>query len=271
MIQCFHDHMRKKSLDKNTKKHMSEYEIEHTELSNVAFEGLTNENQQLSWGREKLSERLGQGFYDHYTLVGIFVEEEVANVTNEMILAKHIQTKTEARFYHKLFCEYYASFALVIKVAAATNATEVKKILDKIDPFDLQYLYRFSCGIDATVGSKIIEYLKGRKDCDKFAILCILEQAGEINDDIKKIVREICLNGVFLSNEESKLLQRSSIQLLDIASKCDAPRIRFISDPMFKIKFSMLTRLYSGSDTEILIRRQAVDRELTITKVSMRA
>ncbi|XP_071851825.1 uncharacterized protein [Apostichopus japonicus] len=224
MIQCFHNHMRKKSLDKQTRKHMSKYEIEHTELSNVAFEGLSNENQQLSWGREKLGKRLGQGFYDHYVLVGILVEEEVADVTNEMTPAnKHIQTKTEARFYHKLFCEYFASFALVVKVAAARNATKVKKILDKIDPFDLQYLYRFSCGIDAKVGSKIIEYLKGRKDGDKFAILCILEQAGEIDDDIKKSVREICSKLFLFSNWDGKLLQRSSIQLLDIASKCDIP------------------------------------------------
>ncbi|XP_071851538.1 uncharacterized protein [Apostichopus japonicus] len=223
MIQCFHNHMRKKSLDMNTKKHMSEYEIEHTELSNVAFEGLSNENQQLSWGRKELGKRLGQGFYDHYISVGILVEEKVADVTNEMTPAKYIQTKTKARFYHKLFCEYYASFALVIKIAAAKNATKVKKILDKIDPFDLQYLFRFSCGIDATVGSKIIEYLKGRKDGDKFAILCILEQAGEIDDGIKKSISDICSKVFFLSNRDSKLLQRSSIQLLDIASKCDIP------------------------------------------------
>ncbi|PIK52620.1 hypothetical protein BSL78_10480 [Apostichopus japonicus] len=221
MIRCFHNHMRNKSLDKNTKKHMSEYEVEHPELSNVAFEGLSSEHQQLSWGRERLGERLGQGFYDHYISVGILVEEEVAEVTNEMTAAKHIQTKTETRFYHKLFCEYYASFALVLKVAAARNATEVKKILDKIDPFDLQYLYRFSCGIDATAGSKIIKYLQGRKDGGKFAILCILEQAGEIDDGINESVREICSNVFFLSNSASQLLQRSSIQLLDIASKCD--------------------------------------------------
>ncbi|XP_071851535.1 uncharacterized protein [Apostichopus japonicus] len=223
MIQCFHNHMRNKSMDKNTKKHMSEYEFEHNELNNVAFEGLSNENQQLSWGRDKLSERLGQGFYDHYISVGILVEEEVADVKYGMTPAKYIQTKTEARFYHKLFCEYYASFALLVKVAAATSAIEVKKILDKIDPFDLQYLYRFSCGIDAKVGSKIITYLNSREDGDKFAILCILEQAGEINDDIKKSIRDICSKVFFLSNRDSKLLQRSSIQLLGIASKCNIP------------------------------------------------
>ncbi|PIK36060.1 hypothetical protein BSL78_27106 [Apostichopus japonicus] len=223
MIQCFHDHMRKKSLDQNTKKHMSEYEIEHTELSKVAFEGLSNENQQLSWDKEKLGGRLGQVFYDHYILVGILVEEEVADVTNEMTPGKSIQTKTETRFYHKLFCEYYASFALVNKVAAAKNANKVKKILDKIDPFDLQYLYRFSCGIDATVGGKIIKYLKERKDGDKFAILCILEQAGKIDEDMKKNVREICSKVLFLRIDDNKLIQRSSIQLLDIASKFDIP------------------------------------------------
>ena len=197
-------------MDKNTKAFILQYEVKHTELSKVAYEGLSKENQQLTWGQDELCKRLGQAFYNHYIAVGILVEEEVFDETNG-------QTKIEVRFYHKLFCEWYACFTLV-DIVLTRDAAELKDILDKMDPFDLQYLYRFSCGINSTVGSKIIEYLKGRKDGDKFAILCILEQTGKV-DDIKETIRELCSKQVAITCDHSRLLQRSTIQLLEIAAK----------------------------------------------------
>ncbi|PIK35495.1 hypothetical protein BSL78_27680 [Apostichopus japonicus] len=54
-----------------------------------------------------------------------------------------------------------------------------------------------------------------------FAILCIMERAGEIDDDIKKNVREICSDVLIIRDNDNKLIQRSTVQVLDIASKCD--------------------------------------------------
>ncbi|XP_071855428.1 uncharacterized protein [Apostichopus japonicus] len=222
MIKCFHSHQRNKSLDQHTKEHMSEHEMEHDELSKVAYEGLCGENQQLSWRKDGLCTRLGKGFCQHYIAVGILVEEEVCAETNGQTSATDIQTKTDLRFYHKLFCEWFACFRLVEIVAATRNAYELKNVLDKLDPFNLQYLYRFTCGISPAVGKRIIEYLKSREGGDKFAILCILEQTGEV-DGIKDTVRDLCSQRVEIYSSDSKLLQRSTIQLLEIASRFDIP------------------------------------------------
>ncbi|XP_071843440.1 uncharacterized protein [Apostichopus japonicus] len=222
MMKCFHSHKSNKSMDRNTRPHNVTYELKFTELSKVAFEGLCGENQQLSWRKDGLCTRLGQGFYRHYNAVGILVEEEVYNVTNEQTSTADIQTRTDVRFYHQLFCEWFASFRLVEIVVATRNASELKNVLDKVDPFNLQYLYRFTCGISPAVGKRIIEYLKSREDGDKFAILCILEQTGEV-DGIKDTVRDLCSKEVQIWNKDSKLLQRSTIQLLEIASRLDIP------------------------------------------------
>ncbi|XP_071855449.1 NLR family CARD domain-containing protein 4-like [Apostichopus japonicus] len=222
MIQCFHSHLSNKSMDKSAKAYNIEYAVKYKELSKVAFEGLCGENQQLSWRKDGLCTRLGQGFCQHYIAVGILVEEEVSAVTNEQTSATDIQTRTDVRFYHQLFCEWFASFRLAEVVAATRGASELKNVLDKVDPFNLQYLYRFTCGISSAVGKRIIEYLKSREDGGKFAILCILEQTGEV-DGIKDTVRDLCSNRVEIWNRYSKLLQRSTIQLLEIASRFDIP------------------------------------------------
>ena len=199
---------------------MSEYEFEYAELSRVSFEGLSKRKQQLSWDTRKLRKRLGHGFYDYYAAVGILVEEELPDLTNEQFTDKDVLTNIEVRFFHKLFCEYYASVRLVELVAASETVAELEDILEKLDPFDFEYLYRFSCGIDSAAANKIIQYLNGREGSDKFAILCILEQTGKV-DNIKEIVCKLCAHIVYLRNSDSKLLQRSTIQLLEIASKFD--------------------------------------------------
>ncbi|XP_071821556.1 NLR family CARD domain-containing protein 4-like [Apostichopus japonicus] len=220
MIECFHSHLSNKSLAKSAMAYIIGYAVKYKELSKVAFEGLCGENQQLSWRKDGLCTRLGQGFCQHYIAVGILVEEEVSAGTNEQTSATDIQTRTDIRFYHKLFCEWFASFRLVEVVAATRDESELENVLDKVDPFNLQYLYRFTCGISSAVGTRIIEYLKSRKDGDKFAILCILEQTGKV-DGIKDTVRDLCSKQVKIKYDDSKLLQRSTIQLLEIASRLD--------------------------------------------------
>ncbi|PIK43678.1 hypothetical protein BSL78_19470 [Apostichopus japonicus] len=91
-----------------------------------------------------------------------------------------------------------------------------------MDPLDLQYVFRFACGLSRTAASNIIEYLKKKQDCDKFAILCILEQNRDI-EEIRKVVTELSSTEVIISDDDSKLLQRSTVQLLHIASSHDIP------------------------------------------------
>ncbi|PIK34040.1 hypothetical protein BSL78_29140 [Apostichopus japonicus] len=123
----------------------------------------------------------------------------------------------EVRFYHQLFCEWFASFHVVDILCTLEEPADVKPILGKMDPFDLQYVFRFACGLNSTAGKKIIEYLKKKKEGeDKFAILCILENSG--NEDILDTVKELCSALIIVNKDHSKLLQRSKIQLMQIAS-----------------------------------------------------
>ncbi|XP_071852829.1 uncharacterized protein [Apostichopus japonicus] len=215
MIKCFHDHQKNKSLDENTYPYMIRFETHYEELCQIAFEGLNKEQQQIMWERDVMCKRLGQALYAHYVAIGILVEESV-------FVAIDGQMKILVRFYHKLFCEWYASYILIDVVSEAKTTAELSRALRYLDPFDLQYLYRFACGINGSVGSKIIDYLKSRKDGDKFAILCILEKSGGV-DDIKGTVSELCSKLVEIDKGHSKLLQRSTVQLLQIASSHDIP------------------------------------------------
>ncbi|XP_071851127.1 NLR family CARD domain-containing protein 4-like [Apostichopus japonicus] len=220
MLKCFHSHTRNKASDNNVDSYYVEYEVNHVELDKVAFEGLNRENQQITWNKKQLRQRLGKQFYDLYIRVGILVEEEIPEDSNRETSSGDIKTNTEVRFYHKIFCEWYASFRLAIVTANANNAFELEQILGKMDPFDLQYVFRFACGLSRSAASKIIEYMKKKKDCDKFAILCILEQNGDI-EEIRKTVKELCSNSVIINRDDIKLLQRSTVQLLQIASSHD--------------------------------------------------
>ncbi|PIK40118.1 hypothetical protein BSL78_23041, partial [Apostichopus japonicus] len=89
-----------------------------------------------------------------------------------------------------------------------------------LDPFDLQYLFRFACGLDPDAGKKLINHLKRLPGGDTFAILCILEQTGDVND-IMDSVKDLCSRDVKIQRGDSALLQRSTTQLLEIASKND--------------------------------------------------
>ncbi|XP_071851110.1 uncharacterized protein [Apostichopus japonicus] len=233
MLKCFHSHTRNKASDHNVVSYSVEYENNHVELDKVAFEGLNKENQQITWNKKQLCKRLGKQFYDMYLRVGILVEEETLEDSKRETSSGDIKINTEVRFYHKIFCEWYASFRLAIVTANANNAFQLEQIVGKMDPFDLQYVFRFACGLSRKAARNIIEYLKKKKDCDKFAILCILEQNGDI-EKIRKTITELCSKEVIINRDDSKLLQRSTVQLLQIASSHDIP----ISDIWLKWSFS---------------------------------
>ncbi|KAJ8049745.1 NACHT, LRR and PYD domains-containing protein 14 [Holothuria leucospilota] len=226
MISCFHSHMKNKMKDENVT-NFELFQRDHKELDMIAFEGLTRKSQQLAWKMDYLCQRLGQDFYDQYVRIGILVEEEVLNINDEpgTRVTDHIQYNTEVRFYHKLFCEWYAAHHLVINYSKCSSAecTQESQTNDfisslyKIDPFDLQYVFRFACGLNTSAADEIINYLKTKGDADKFAILCVLEQGGKV-ENILKTVQQLCKKKIEFNNKDAFLLQRSTIQLLQIAS-----------------------------------------------------
>ncbi|PIK54144.1 hypothetical protein BSL78_08959 [Apostichopus japonicus] len=103
VIACVHNHMKIKK-DANTE--VPAFENELAKLYRIAFDGLTRKNQQLAWENTYLVSELGQEFYDNYIKLGMFAQEVVFDIYQ-------CRYKTEARIWHKIICEFYASHHLV--------------------------------------------------------------------------------------------------------------------------------------------------------------
>ncbi|KAJ8032388.1 NLR family CARD domain-containing protein 4 [Holothuria leucospilota] len=217
MIACFHSHMLNKMEDDNVQKYKL-FEKKHEKLDNLAFEGLTGKNQKIVWPKKQIRKRIGEDFYDQYIRTGILIEEGVLDITyfsdskeNELGYCK-----TEVRFYHKLFGEWYAAHTLAER-CKYLPVWMLTKLLRNVDPFDLQYFYRFACGLSPKAAEKIIKHLRKRDGGDKFTVLCILEKTGDM-DSISDTIRELCSKEIKIREDDTTLLQRSTIQLLEIAS-----------------------------------------------------
>ncbi|KAJ8019002.1 hypothetical protein HOLleu_42675 [Holothuria leucospilota] len=242
MIKCFHSHMTNKMDDTNVQRyHM--FEKEHIELDKVAFEGLSKQNQQIVWKKHELIEKLGQDFYDQYIRIGILVEEEVID-TYRFGSASTERYQREVRFYHKVFCEWYAAHHVAKYSIALDDSTKLKEALRYMDPSDLQYCYRFACGLDPKAAGTIIECVKQHQGGDKFAVLCILERGGRV-EDILGTVNDLCRKTIQLKKGKSTLLHRSTVQLLEIASSHNVSGILFnlifdkITQKLINILFAM--------------------------------
>lgn len=97
------------------------------------------------------------------------------------------------------------------------------KFLQHLHPVDAQYMYRFACGLDPNVAERVINYLQNVEGGDLFAILCLFEQPKKA-DGGKQTIRQICLQGIIISDQDSLLLQRSTMQLLEIATRNDVSK-----------------------------------------------
>lgn len=214
MVACFHEHMKNKMDDPNVEE--SElFEKDHRKLDKLAFEALSGKDLQAVWKQEDLRRQLGRKFYEAYVRIGILVEEE------SLQFVKQLQRKTEVRFYHKVFCEWYAAHFLS-NYASKLLSIKLGDIVKKISPFRLQYLYQFACGLNPSVAGKIIKYVKKLDGGDKFAILCVMEQTESI-ENVKESICQICAKGVKINDDDSLLLQTFSVQLLEMAANNDIP------------------------------------------------
>ncbi|PIK53674.1 hypothetical protein BSL78_09440 [Apostichopus japonicus] len=197
-------------------------EHEHKVLDKIAFEALSGNDQKLVWNREQLCNQLGHEFYDQYLRIGIFVEEEVLNIADTSNAQDHIQYNTEVHFYHKIFCEWYAVHYIAEQLPGR-NTDCIDEFLQTLDPFDLQYVYRFACGLNNIAGEKIIQYLQQKNESRKFANLCMLEQEEKTDRFLNSVSDVVSTELTCIREGDSKLLQRSTLQILNVASKNQIP------------------------------------------------
>ncbi|KAJ8048551.1 NLR family CARD domain-containing protein 4 [Holothuria leucospilota] len=191
---------------------------DHSALISVCFDGLCDAEESLIWKKERLCRKLGHTLYQEYLRVGLIVEKKFCtyNGSSQTQNSGNVRYETKVRFPHDVFCEWFAARKLA-QILQNTSQKECKKLFEKINPFDHQYVYRFACAFNLEAARKIIKYIQGLKDGEKFAILCILEQPEDYWN-AEDAIGNICLSPVVITPYDSLFLQRSTVQLLEFAS-----------------------------------------------------
>lgn len=217
VISSFHSHMKNKLGEENVDKY-DLGEDDHSKLDKEAFKALSDSTRSIVWYEQELSGNIGNELYQTYVDIGILKEECIVDISDDPStpITEHIKTKKKVRFQNKLFCEWYAAHYLSVHIEE-NPSDDLNNLLQNLDPNDVHYLYRFSCGLSKTSEERIVQYLQTLDDGDKFVILCLLEQTGQI-DRIRDSIRRLCFEGVIISGHDSLILQRAHVLLLEIAS-----------------------------------------------------
>ncbi|KAJ8019364.1 Nucleotide-binding oligomerization domain-containing protein 2 [Holothuria leucospilota] len=247
IMACFYEHIKiKADTDSSPTKNTSA--TKHHKLDKIAFDSLQGKDQHSDWRSDRLVEVIEEPLYNELVEVGILVEKNVERFVDEpgTSFTDLIERRKDVSFYHKLFCEWYAAHYVAEQIYGL-ELSSLQRFFEKMDPFSLQYFYRFACGLNDTAADKIIQYLHNIEGGDKFSILCMFEKTREI-DEIKDIIRQMCFEGVIISGYDSLLLQRSSMQLLEIATEY---KVSFSTHPFTAYKLIILS-LQQGQRLAIL-------------------
>ncbi|KAJ8049887.1 hypothetical protein HOLleu_02823 [Holothuria leucospilota] len=222
MLRCLYVHMRKKTDEGGQHDTLTRETADLSGLRKLAFEGLTDEKQTLVWEKKEFLDKAGKECSEELIKIGILVEEELLSDGTDSDGFKHSTYKTVIRFYHKIFTEWYAAHHLgeLAKNFLFFRSRRLGHILQRIDPQDVQFVFRFACGLNPITFKSIFRYLRGFNA--NVATLCIFEAERKVCE-IKGIVQEICSEQVKLDDEDSRLLQRSKVQLLTTASRNKIP------------------------------------------------
>ncbi|XP_071852530.1 uncharacterized protein [Apostichopus japonicus] len=220
MITCLHSHLKLKFKDENVDC-FDLNENAHQKLDELCFSYLNGHSYNPDIDKHELIQKLGERNVEKYLKIGILREEESTEVSEKPSIqaSDHVKNVSKVRFYHSLFCEWYASHHVADELEKISNSPaqgNMDEILEDLDPSHLQYVYRFACGIKAEAAKRILNYLQIAEGNFKFSILCILEQGGNI-DAIIDNVRHVCSETLQIRTQDSRIVQRSVIQLAEIA------------------------------------------------------
>ncbi|XP_071852807.1 uncharacterized protein [Apostichopus japonicus] len=249
VIDCFYSHMWRKDNKEPIHQSISEY----SKLNRLAFDGLTGNAQMIAWPKHTFIDTVGKDCYEELSYIGILIVEKTNEIINEPeeYDIHHIKQNELVRFYHKLFAEWYAARYLS-SYAGSFWPFWLKYNLNKINPVDLQFVFRFACGLNKIASRRIIKYLKSVEGGASFASLCLFEQPDN-PEEVVESVKGLCSDGMIIRSSDSRLLQRSNIQLLEIASrkKIEVPCLQF--DHSFKVAQQNEVTLESGLSLPVLL------------------
>lgn len=200
----------------------------HQKLDKLCFNKLNGHSYNPDMNKKNLTKQVGEDLMNQYLKIGILIEEESIVLSNRPSIqsSKHVISVSKVRFYHSLFCEWFAAHHVaetlqkVSDIEAKNTTDEELEILEDLDPSNLQYVFRFASGMNPKAAKQILDFLKYRRvGLETFSILCVLEQRDDM-DAIMENVREICSRpaGLQIRDQDTKILQRSIVQLLKIAA-----------------------------------------------------
>lgn len=224
MVACSFSHFRQKVRnDIPTATGIITEKKEHwLALAKLAYDGLSCKPPSLVWTEESITQELGLTCYELYTKVGLLLKEEerIFEHRRDFHSIDHLRVHTRVSFVHTTVQEYYA--ALYIAYVLKTNSTETPtNILNTIDPNNFHYVFQFVCGLGSNAASHVTSFLSGfGQDGQMLATLCLFEQGQDGSDDV---IAELCKNQIVFFHEDSKLLQRCKVQLLQMASRREIP------------------------------------------------
>lgn len=213
IMSCIYAHISNKA-----SKQFSPPEVyDHSKLDKVAFDSLAKMQEQNVWMKENIIDEIGSECFEKYVTIGVLTVEEVFYIVDKPGVAEHEHVRyiENVRFHHDVFREWYAAHYLA-KIASEALVEDLNVQLNHHSPFKLQYTFRFACGLSSTAGERIIQYLKQINVSDEIVILCVIEKTGAYTNIIDT-VNDLCSRAIEIRESDSKMMQRATAQLLDIA------------------------------------------------------
>ncbi|XP_071851878.1 uncharacterized protein [Apostichopus japonicus] len=248
-------------------KHTSHIEESETlTLGKAALYGLIEQKEGKVWQKSSLIKEIGESCYQKFVKVGILVEENKM-MLDISVLNNQKEIEERVKFYHIIFCQWYAAVYLTKYLRGSSLLYKRENILKKLNPFDLQYLYRFTCGSNERAADKVIKYLESGLYGDEFALLCTLEKTGSV-DDIKDQIKDMCNETVSFFEPSSRLLRKSTALLVEIASTEKIPIECILIDRCYALVEEYSDHL--GMSSGMTIPPLATLKELIIYGVSRR-
>lgn len=226
IMEHLQDNLRKKATDDKEKNNFIP-EGDHRELDKAAFDGI--QQNKMFWRKDQFLQKIGKECYEHYKALGILVEEKVSASRDESNASSNqwsstssvTTTQREVRFFHNIFCEWFAAHYLS-QIPTTSTASEFERTLHNVSSTNAPYLYRFACGLNPKITDSAIKCIQKKKGDERVGTMCMLEHNGE-GENVSKSVKRLCQGEITVSSNMDKFAERSIFEVLRIAHQQRIP------------------------------------------------
>ncbi|PIK46098.1 hypothetical protein BSL78_17037 [Apostichopus japonicus] len=216
LLTGLYNHMWNKSSNHKRSQSVKQKIPYYTQLNEFCFLALCQTTH--VWEKNSFFTQVGEHCYNDLISIGVLCEAETgAN-----------QYQENVRFYHEFFVEWFAAKYIEKDIRSLDSFLKTK-------PFaDFQLFLRFCCGLNSKAVRKVNKYLHNDSDeANALSLFCTLEQ-NKTYAEFLKSVGELCSSSILLKSIDSKVLDSSTLQVLEIAANNYKPIASLILDKTFK-------------------------------------